>query len=248
MNRHVAPDLIDRVDALLTAVEADLGVHDSSPPDGYVIWLFSRVRSNFLASKVLISHRLIDEAMHLARSLMTDALRLMKLERVATARSAYVLGWVDHSYREQENLMREDGRIGLEPSPDEVLAHIEEQRQTLVRYQIRHAVGQLRRFPSERQLAFEFGLEREYWDFEYLNNVVHGSPLTAPHRLQSRHDGVLLVTTFADDPAWVTSAVLTTSQWALLALRSFRTMFAPDDSTAQQIADLLEEISVAAGP
>jgi hypothetical protein len=246
MDLPAAVALMDRVDALLSDVDGELGVQEILVPDAYVLWLFSRVRSTFRAARLLVSRQLIDEAMHLARSLVTDGLRLMKLESVGEDRPAYLLGWVNESITEKENLIREAVRIGLAPDPTTVLDGIRAQRQSLNRYVTRRGVGPLRRFASEKQLAEEFGLEREYWDFEYVNNIVHGSPLTASHRLQTRDDGVVLVSTLHDEQTMVGPTALISSQWALLALRSFRSMFTPPLAPNVQIDDLLAEIDAAA--
>lgn len=233
-----------RVDVVLGDIERDVGVVEIRRHDYYAFWLMSRVRSTFLASKILLSNRLADEAMQLTRSLMTDVLRLIKLERSGPDRAAYLLGWANSSITEVENLMREAVTAGLETDPRPLLEKKKAERQQLLGYQERNKVGPLKKFPSEKQLAIEFGLHENYWSFEYASNIVHGQPLTATQRTRSTDDGTVLINTYAADDMWIVVAAYTASEWALFGVRSFRAMYASEPDS--RIGALLAEVAAAA--
>ncbi len=238
MNESEAAAVCTRVDELLRAPDL-FSIRELPTPDGYVLFLFSRVHSTFLAVSLLIDRRLVDEAMQLSRSLMTDALRLLEFDRVGAERHTYILGWVNASLTENESLITEATRLGLEHEPDAALEAIREQRRKLQRYQRRHEIGTLKRIASERQLAMRHGLEQEFWDFEYVSNVVHGTPFTGGHRMTRREDGTMLVATYQDDEGWRIRIRLLAAQWTLRALRSYRRMIVHDVPLPRDIDELL---------
>jgi hypothetical protein len=90
-------------------------------------------------------------------------------------------------------------------------------------------------------LAEEFGLEDEYWDFEYVSNVVHGSASIASRRITRSDDTYLIASRDASD-TWLLPAAGMASQWALRAVRSFRSMFVPDPTALSRVDALIEEV------
>jgi hypothetical protein len=244
MDRTEALAMMARVEAEIVAVRPRVDGSVFSMPDHLVFWLFSRIHSTFLGVKLLIEGGLIDEAMQLDRSLMTDALRLMKLDGVGDDRVLYVLGLVNDGITERENLIGSAARMGLESDPNAALATLAEERKKVQRYQARHRLGQLRKLPHEKQLAEEFGLSVEYWDFEYVNNLVHGSASIASRRI-SRKDDTYYFASRDESDTWVGPAAGLASQWALRAVRSFRSMFVPDPTALARVDRMIEEVESA---
>ena len=244
MDRVGALKLLDEVAELLKRAD-DLGMREIRAPDKYLMWLFSRTRSTYVAARLLIRESLLDEAMQLTRSLMTDALRLLELNRVGSEREAYLLHWVNESLTEWGHLIKEAVRVGIEDDPQPVLRKIDEHPAALTRYQERHEIGRLKRLRSEKQLAIQHRLEHEYWDFEYVNNVVHGSPLIADHRIARRDDGTMLLMTYLRDDDWTIRTALMVAQWALHAYGGFLGAMAPEMGRPTEIAAYLARIETA---
>ena len=218
MDQRPAITLARDVDAFITSA-APTEPLDIKTPDGYSVWLFARAVSTYRAALLLLEASFGDEAMQLARSLFTDGLRMLELDRLGSERESVLLCWRLRSITETEHLMEEAVRVGLETDPQPVLDKLAEERASVERYARRRelATPTPRDLPTEKTLAKRFGRMEDYWSFRYAHQFVHGTPVVASSRLSRAADGTHRFDMRASGAAFAEGTALFLSRYVLLA-------------------------------
>lgn len=141
----------------------------------FVLGMFWRCLRLYDGALLLLKAELPEEAAFLARSLFEESLRLKQLHNEPEARTALVLGWLNHSFDEKRGLMEVAKSLGLDENIDTVLSSIDEDQRKLRRYADRHGVGKLRSFRSVRDAAIRYDRKDDFWTYEWSHESVHGN-------------------------------------------------------------------------
>ena len=155
-----------------------------------VMTVFSRVRSHFMAIRMLVEHGLLEEAMSLWRGLFTDALRLAYLaDEPDDIREGVFLNRQRESWRTlRSKFGAERVELGLDGLNPEEIARIDEQLRKIKARARRLNAPIDRGYPSDRELAGRFEQLEDYWVQRFASDAVHGSQLSLRRRMSKRGD------------------------------------------------------------
>ena len=146
----------------------------TTPIDAYVLITYWRIVSLLQGVRLLLGARLPEEAFILSRQMFTDSLQLMEIARRGPDRASLILGELNRTLTEWEDLERQALSLGDRDESDvRVLEHVAKKRKEIEGVRRRKGIGQLGRFRSEKQLATDHGRLDEYIDFEFAHRIVH---------------------------------------------------------------------------
>lgn len=155
---------------------------ERATPDAYILGIFGRAQLLYRAALLLIRNELSVEAGLQARALFTDSLQLQALVAAGDDRSSIILGWYRKGLNDVAGIIKDANSLGDPKDRSELDAAITQQRTRLQAYADRHAVRIGSGFPSEKQMAVEFGREDDFIAFRYAHHLVHGSFLAQIQR------------------------------------------------------------------
>jgi hypothetical protein len=227
-------------------VSTPVRVVDLPTPDGFAVGIAARALGTFRASLLLLEAGAVSEAMQLARSLFTDGLRMLELERLGPSRHSLLLGWELKAIAESEHLMAEAVRVGLEEDPGEAIDALAARRASVMRYAERNGlpVPKARDFPTEKALAERFDALHDYWNFRYAHQVVHGTLVVTGHRLSKAPDGTHLFETRTSGAEFADGTALFVARYVLLAFSGLLGVLAqPKPPGLAKLLDHIEEVS-----
>jgi len=228
--------------------EIVLGHHEGevverTPIEYHVLIFYSRIRSLLEGACVLLDARLPEEVVILGREMFTDSLRLMEMASRESDRESLILGLVNRSLTEWENLQREALSLGVSDKREvaTVLGLVAKRRKEIDAYRERHGIGQLKTFPKEKQLAKVHGRLGEYLDYAFAHRMVHRADMAQAGRILKIGDVRAISLRNPDDDSMVAaSAFVMTS--ALHAHKAVASIFAWTETKPEEIDRLLAEI------
>ena len=240
----------DKAKALMGKVRSILMDHhegtimEIAPPDANVLIVYSRIRSLLTGVTVLLDARLAEEAVILAREMFSDSLKLMAIAARGGDRESLVLGMINDSITDLENLERQDASLRPERQEERrrVAEIIAERRRQVDAYRQRRGIGKLERFGHEYQLARDLGRLDEYLDFELAHRFVHSATIAQAGRMKKQGDvvGVHLHNP-SDDLVAAAAAFAMTS--ALHAHKAAASIFEWTETAPEDVDALLGEIA-----
>jgi hypothetical protein len=189
--------------------------------------MYSRCRSMFLATRLLVEHSLAEDAVILGRSLFETSIRIeylvgrSELDREALVLQRFLDGLTEFERLTGVQAPNLVGGPGLSPEDAEVL---KKQRDAIVRRQGRLGIRKLLRFPSDKQMAVTLGREREFLDFETSHQFVHGSLSAHESRTKYPDPQTMYIFTRNDDYEMRSGVGASVARTTLRALAAAGTM------------------------
>jgi hypothetical protein len=233
-------DLLGRVSRLLASFSSEI----TERPIYYleILALFDRARGLVAAIGTLVAYGFSNEALVLARPLLTDSLALAELAAADERRRAeLVLGWELHSLAELNGVALEAEARGEDWTAQ--IEALEDWTEKVRGYARRHALSTRHWQPDERakELAAKHDRADEYLDLRFLHHFVHGSTFATKQRYTSDDEVTAVGGPAIVHEVWIAASVLSAAQSGLFAARYFCTIFGLNEPT--ELGDLLEEVA-----
>lgn len=217
-----------------------------SPIGAHMLIMYSRARSLFHGSTVLLDAQLPQEAIMLCRELFTVSLQLTELASRESDRPSLILSMLNRSLTEWEVMEEQAVRIGVsdQQHAERLRDYVARERTKIQNYCKRHGINKLKRMPSEKALAEKHKRLEEYIDFELANNVVHRTDIAQMGRV-GNIGGVTTVAMQDGSKDFKESVAAFALTSALHACDSAVRIFGWLEPTPEELARLLEELESA---
>lgn len=212
---------LDRLDRLINAHSSQAMPPAMSQIELAAVAIFSACPSFFRSVAVLIHRRLPGPAYASGRVLFEDSLRLGELSAAGSDRMRVALSWFWEANIRAEALFVHDAvRLGFTDDPSDVRSMVEARRAQILALRVKHGIRRPRPSTVPRNIAHNIGRAREWWDYEYASEYIHGSELASRERLNVQPDGTLAYDPWAASDAALIAAGAFAAQAYILAWRS----------------------------
>lgn len=219
-----------------------------NPVEVHRIWgrlaftLYLRMRSHLEAVRLLVGSSLPEEAAPLVRSMVTESLILMELER-SDDRLGLAYGYFMKSLSENEGLATA-AVAASKPGAEEWVAEVRKQRAELQRGMQARGVAKPVAVPNKEKLAKDHDRESNLWDLHLYSTILHRADFGAMFRSKVRDDESMSFAVFNHDPDVNAGMLAGALQSALFAQRAVAPMFGWTEPSEELLNDRLEQIDL----